>query len=364
MKRILTLILSFLLILGCASCAKGNIGDNGGNEVPPDAVAPDLASPSLNDLGGNDAEKEEEPAPYSDPLTGEPLYEEPSNARPFAVMLNNIKEAQPQCGFSEADIVYEILAEGGVTRMLAIFEDISPVEHIGSIRSLRPYYASVGLAYDAVVVHAGGSYQAYTDVKSYGVNNLDGLENFPANTFYRDSARMSHGSEHSLFATGSLLQEAALKKGYAADHAEGYSYGLSFKEDGTPSGESANKITLNFSSKVTEMSFNGDTGLYAGRQHGGDWYDGNNSEVPGFTNVLMLFAETKVLDNVGRLSVTLTGSGSGYFACGGSYIPITWSRDGLYSAFSYFLEDGTPLALGIGKTYIGVLPTGSKIVFE
>ena len=103
---------------------------------------------------------------YYAPLTGEPLSTKPENTRPFAVMINNIVYAQPQVGISNADMIYEIPAEGGITRMMAIFSHLYDVESVGSIRSLRPYYLSVALSYDAIVIHAGGSEQAYSDVRT------------------------------------------------------------------------------------------------------------------------------------------------------------------------------------------------------
>jgi hypothetical protein len=84
--------------------------------------------------------------------------EEPfGDARPYAFMINNIIYAQPQCGISGADIIYETLAEGGITRMMAIFTDLTDVGAIGSIRSIRSYYVDISLAYDAIPIHAGGS---------------------------------------------------------------------------------------------------------------------------------------------------------------------------------------------------------------
>lgn len=90
-------------------------------------------------------------------------------------MINNIVYAQPQVGISNADIIYEIPAEGGITRMMAIFSHLYDIESVGSIRSLRPYYLSVALSYDAIVIHAGGSEQAYSDVKTYNADHLDGV---------------------------------------------------------------------------------------------------------------------------------------------------------------------------------------------
>lgn len=105
-------------------------------------------------------------------------------------MINNIVFAQPQVGISNADMIYEIPAEGGITRMMAIFSHLYDVESVGSIRSLRPYYLSVALSYDAIVIHAGGSEQAYSDVKTYNADHLDGVrDGNTSSMFYRDASR-------------------------------------------------------------------------------------------------------------------------------------------------------------------------------
>ena len=138
--------------------------------------------PSVN---GADAKNER----YYAPLTGEPLSSKPANTRPFAVMINNIVFAQPQVGISNADMIYEIPAEGGITRMMAIFSHLYDVESVGSIRSLRPYYLSVALSYDAIVIHAGGSEQAYSDVKTYNADHLDGVrDGNTSSMFYHDAS--------------------------------------------------------------------------------------------------------------------------------------------------------------------------------
>ena len=117
------------------------------------------------------AEPEVEPLPDvptgTNPLTGLPIEPEYEQRRPVAVMLNNLKKAQPQLGNSQADIIYEVPAEGGITRMLAVYQSLEDVGSIGSIRSARPYYIELALGHDALYVHAGGSPEAYADLKSW-----------------------------------------------------------------------------------------------------------------------------------------------------------------------------------------------------
>ena len=94
-------------------------------------------------------------------LTGMPMDEAKENNRPLAVMINNIDIAQPLMGVSQSDVMYECLAEGGITRIMACFKDPSGVAEIGSVRSARPYYIRIAQGMDAVYMHSGGSEDAY-----------------------------------------------------------------------------------------------------------------------------------------------------------------------------------------------------------
>ena len=124
-------------------------------------TAPDVDGDGLNEHGVS--------GPVN-PLTGETVSEDASELRPYCVMINNHPAARPAIGLSQASIVYEALAEGGLTRMMAIFTDVDEIT-IGSIRSARPYFISMAQAYDAVYVHAGGSEQAYSDIKTLGIEH-------------------------------------------------------------------------------------------------------------------------------------------------------------------------------------------------
>lgn len=349
-KLIPILLLAALLMTGCSPKT----------EEPEPTAAPASTTPSPTPT----------PTPTPEPvyyngLTGEKLSEKPENLRPYAVMINNISVAQPHCGVSKADIIYEVLAEGEITRMLAIFSDISDAGPIGSMRSSRPYYIQLALAYDAIYVHAGGSDQAYEDIAALGVNNIDGVRGaYTAEVFYRDPSRQSHGIEHSMFTTPEKVIEYTSVLGYEAKHAsENYDYGLSFAEAPEFDGEAASSINVSFSGlKNTDLTYSG--GLYSARQFGNDYIDGNTGETVKFRNVLVLYADTQILDDYGRRAVNLNGTGSGLFFCDGKVAEISWSHDGTGTPFRYFMNNGVPLTLGTGTSYIAIVPTGSTISYQ
>ena len=106
-------------------------------------------------------------------LTGMPMDEAKENNRPLAVMINNIDIAQPLMGVSQSDVMYECLAEGGITRIMACFKDPSGVAEIGSVRSARPYYIRIAQGMDAVYMHSGGSEDAYALLGSGVIDEFD-----------------------------------------------------------------------------------------------------------------------------------------------------------------------------------------------
>jgi len=377
MKRLLTMLLCAALLLAAVGCTSREPVAETPDVTETPATATPVPTPNPTETPAPTEEPvEETPAPTEEP---EPAYrnafngegmEEPDNTRPFAVMINNLKEAQPQCGVSDADIIYEVLAEGGVTRMMAIFSDITKATHLGSIRSIRPYYIDISLAYGAVTVHAGGSDDAYSRIRSSKIENIDGVRGSYKNTpFARDQQRIYDGyaTEHTLFANGEKLYACAEQLGYALTVGEDYDNGLRFVKDATPADGTdcaGAKIVFN-SGKTTGLTYHEDTGLFTATQHGGSYKDGNTGDAVTFRNVLAIWAPTKVLDSYGRLSVGLTGGGEGYYACGGKYVEITWERDTVQDCFRYYLSDGTELSVSEGKTYVAVLSIGeSRIEFN
>ncbi len=371
MKRILICLLAALVLLGCfAGCSKKE--EPVAEESPVLETAAPVETPAPTEATEEPEASEEVAAPeptevpgdfvQRSPLTGEPVEESVSQFRPYIVMVNNISVAQPQVGISQADMIYELMEEGGITRMMVFFTDLENVEKVGSIRSAREYNVSVVHAYDAIFVHAGGSTEALNTIDATGVNDLCSVRGrYSGSAFFRDPSRQSYGIEHSLFGTGSLLVQSAADRGYPAEHSEGYdgTYGLHFSdtaEDQCTGDAAAINITY-AGGKTTDFTYHEDTGFYTMQQYGNVYAD-NGETVVEFKNVLILNADTRLQGDGLHLTITLTGSGNGYFCCGGKYVPIQWSRDGEYDCFHYTLMDGTPLSLGVGRTFVSVQQVG------
>jgi hypothetical protein len=282
-------------------------------------------------------------------------------------MVNNMYDALPQCSISNADIIYEVLAEGGITRMMAIFSDIRSAEHLGSIRSIRPYYIDISLGYGAVTVHAGGSEAAYSRIYFEKFDDIDGVRgqySFPV--FYRDQARRSAGYlvEHTLFTEGQNLYDLSVEKGFELTLPEDYDNGLHFVKDATPEdGQSAEEVKITFNiGKYTDLHYHEDTGMYTAYQYQHDYVDGNTDELVEFRNVIIFEAVGRVLDEYGRRSFNLFDEGNGFYLCGGKMEPITWKRANLEDCFHYYRADGSELTVSQGKTYIAIMDKGTSTV--
>ena len=142
---------------------------------------------------------------------------------------------------------------------------------------------------------------------------------------------------------------------------EDYENALVFSDQPLTGGTPASQVTVHFrTSKTTSFTYDAGTKLYAGAQYGSDWADGNDGTVLEFRNLLVLYADTKTIDDYGRLAVTLTGKGEGYLIRDGQCVPITWSREKEDMPFTYALEDGAPRNSGRGQELCGGCPTRKR----
>jgi len=256
--------------------------------------------------------------------------------------------------------------------MLALYQDISGVGKFGSIRSARRYSAQLAHSYDALFVSVGGSEpDSYDWIARLGVTHIDEIRGRFPNFFIRDVNRIPGrivDGYHGMTTTGQRATQSlpaySTRDGFRLTHNAGFSNGLSFIDGGTPAGGlTANTIHVNFP-KTSSFDYNSSINRYQMRQFGGNFVDANDNSRPAFTNVLVLKTDIYTIDEIGRLEIRTTGSGTGYFASGGRYVEINWSRAGFSSPFVYTLKDGTPLRLGRGTTYIGIIGTNRTATFS
>ena len=301
------------------------------------------------------------------PLTGQALDKDISGRRPFVFVLNNLRAALPQCAVSDADIIYEAPVEGGITRMLAVYQDITGIGNVGAIRSARPYLVEIAMSYDPIFIHAGGSDDAYKLISDLGVDNFDGVNGRRGTAiFYRDENRLqTAGYEHSLFTSDALISEHLYKiDGLRFDHNTDFKYNQKFETEIEPRGDAASEITVAItSSKDTVFTYDDEQNRYMIAEYGAPYIDGNTNSTVSAQNVLILCTDVSRIsgDSAGRLSVRTTGNGTGYYAVGGKMVKINWSRDSANDMFTYTYEDGSAVALCRGNTYVCLVDGADRV---
>jgi len=257
--------------------------------------------------------------------------------------------------------------EGGATRFLAIFQDMSNVGLVASIRSARHYSVQIAHSYDAILATYGGSPQGLAEIKALRVPHVSEGRSMLIRSPDRVSGRR-FSREHTGSTSGDLVTRHLPGYGFRMDHEDGYDLGLVFVNNGTPeNGSSATEAVARFSgSKSTTFIYDTEKEVYLVRQFSRDFIDANDNSRPSFTNVLMLKMSVSGIpgDGAGRRDIVTTGSGTGYFMCGGKYVEINWSRTDKSSPFVYTLKNGSVLELGRGKTYICIVPTNMNVTFE
>lgn len=359
-RVLIALVLALALLPACGS--GGTSSSAPAPEEPDTSVVVPVPEP----------EPEPEPVlPFVNPLTGEGAATDIGKDRPVAIMINNLKKALPQLGVSQADLIYECPAEGGITRMLAVYQSLEGVGQIGSVRSAREYYVSLAAGLDAIFLHAGGSPGAYTAIKGWGVTAMDCVNGpYEGTLFWRDAARKkTAGLEHSVLTSGEkILELFPTYSRLRRQHEEGWTSPLHFTQDGTPAGgESAQKLTVRFSNYKTGLfEYDAGTGLYQVSQYGAPYVDGNDQTQVAVRNVLVLRAPVAAIkgDTAGRLDIDLVGSGEGIFLCGGRWVPITWSKKSDTGEMTFSTADGSPLELGVGKSYINIVGKDYAVTVE
>ena len=317
-------------------------------------------------------EPEPEPVyPYTNPLTGEGCETDVGKNRPIAVMLNNHKKAVPQAGVSQADVIFELPAEGGITRMMGLFQSIEGEGEIGTVRSARDYYVSLALGHDAIYMHAGGSPQAYAYIKEWGVNALDCVNGpYEGSLYWRDKTRKANaGLEHSVMTSFETIQKLfptyeKLRK----EHKDGYTVGWTFSDEiHSENAVTANTLTVPFSNyKTGVFQYDAESGLYMVEEYGKAYVDANTGEQVGVKNVLVLYTDVNAVkgDTAGRLTIRTTGEGKGILLRDGTVESITWKRTSDKHTLEFYGEDGLRADLGVGTTYINMLDESDKAFWE
>ncbi len=302
----------------------------------------------------------EDPYPLEDgmvwsKLTGLPVKEEIGKRRPICIMISNIKVVVPQNGTSKAVILYETLVEGGITRLMGVFEEFDD-ERIGSVRSVRHDYVSISQEYDAILVHYGDSNLAADRIKKLKVNNLSGTDGIGSTVFYRDnSIKMPHNA----FTSYARIMKGIEKMGYRTEVKDLGNHFTFYHEDtDLAKGDDANTVKLHFSNYAQPyFKYDAEKKLYMRYSFGSKHIDKTTKEQLAFKNIIIQIAPHSVVDKEGHVNFeTEDNTGKGYYITNGKCVPITWEKHESKQFMKYYDEDGNLLTINPGKTFIALYP--------
>lgn len=289
-------------------------------------------------------------------LTGEYVEESQASKRPLAVMINNIDKANPQSGIEAAGVIYEAPVEGALTRLMAIYEDYSNLEKIGSIRSSRLYYCYFALEFDAIYAHYGQSKYALSFLNSSSIDNVSGLSS-GSSAYYRASGV---SAPHNVFSTSEKMSAAIEKLGYSTTYDDDYEGKFTFAEDENSvvldSDIIANTVYPGYSINKPYFEYNQETGMYSRYQYGSAHIDAVTGKQLTCKNIIIQCVSSSYYDDNKSLNITLTGSGSGYYITNGKAAEVTWKKDSELGITHYYDNStGEEITLNIGKTWVCVV---------
>lgn len=281
------------------------------------------------------------------------------NPRPVGVMIENLAIVRPQSGLGQANLVYEALVEGGITRFLAVYLLTDAIPELGPVRSARPYYVDWANELGAMYAHAGGSPTALSDIRNKGIFDLDQF--FNSQYFWRKN--LARASEHTLFTSTELLQFALRDK---EESTKGDYTGWKFKDEAALSErpELVSDIVIDYSSNSYEVKYvyNREKNAYARFQGDEPQTDANTGEQIAPKNVLVQYVGTRLADAT-RLSMDVVGSGEAILFRDGQAIPARWSKSSSTARTIFTDLDGQQLLFNPGQTWVQVFPDDREVSY-
>ncbi len=282
------------------------------------------------------------------PLTGVQEFEDASKAkqRPVAIMVNNVGVAQSrQTGLSDADIIYETEVEGGITRLMAVYQDISDLDKIGTVRSARYPYVDLALGHNAVYVHCGQD-------PTYCQPHLEDIDHLSIDTNSKGAKRIANGlsSEHTLYALAGDLWES-INENFDTKVSSVAPWVNFTDEPLTLDGGSATSVSVPFPAMTTNFTYDASSGLYtrlAGSTVLSDYYTDETTQVK---NVFILLTSISNYPDGKHRKVALEG-GDGYYITNGTVQFIKWTKGSATNGFKFTDTDGNDISVSAGNSWV------------
>jgi len=261
----------------------------------------------------------------------------------YLVMIENSLPARPQAGLEKADVVYEMLTEGGITRFMAVYSTYD-IEKIGPIRSTRVDFVRLVQAYGSPYIHAGGHQAALNLIPKLGVQSLNQIEGRMTPYFWRSKNRKA---PHNLYTSGRLIKEGIDTYGYNLGKLGSYRLGEMH------GGVAATEINLRYYETVT---YKYTDGLYK-RYINGEEHILENGEIIAPANIIVLTAVHRpYAPGEERLKIDIIGKGKAFFFISGKVFEGKWERPSAEDTFTFTTVEGREVYFKPGQIWINVIP--------
>lgn len=290
--------------------------------------------------------------------TGEKISVEDNINLPFMAMIENSSASRPQSGLSQADIIYETSAEGGIPRFIALFQSESP-NKIGPIRSIRPYFIEIAKEFNLPIAHCGGSKEALDMLSStnsiYSINEI-AQEDY----FWRDQSKKA---PHNLYTSseklrGLIQHKSLLPINWQQTHSF-FDFDNDYFQYDNLKVINNLKITIN---KYYNTSYSYEDGLYTKSMDNKLAIDELTGDPLTFSNIIIQKTNIKLNSDGVHLDINLDGSGDGYLLSQGKLVDIKWTKNLNHKTILKDL-DGNEIKLSPGKTIWHIIDTKTKIDF-
>lgn len=282
------------------------------------------------------------------------------NTRPIAVMIDNVGEAKPQSGLNDAYLVYEMVVEGGLTRLMALYKD-KEVESLGPVRSSRHYFLDYALENDAIYVHYGWSPTCKSDINLLNVDNINGI-NESTSSFWKVKDK---SAPHNVVTSTEKILKIAERKGYSLISKKDSVLNYVTSEVELTNGIIARDISIPYTSsyKVT-YKYNDESKRYTRGYDKTTQKDWITEELVTTKNIIITFAESTTLNDgttTGRQDLLNIGTLKGYYITNGKAIEIECYKSSRTSQTIYRDLDGKEIDINDGNTFIQIVPINSKV---
>ena len=300
------------------------------------------------------AKKAPKPAEkYYSHLNGIEVASKANLSKPVtAIMIENSPDARPHSGLKQAEVVYEAIAEGGITRFLTLFQQHKP-QLIGPVRSLRMYYVDWLAPYQASVAHVGGSHASLQEIRNGKYRDIDQF--FNGSSYWRANDRRP---PHNVYTSFEKLDALNAGKGYKSSQFTSFA-----RADGKASDKpNAVSIDINFSSSWynTHYDYDKASNTYPRSIGGQASNDREEGRLAPSVVIALHVNETTVMEDGWRQSIVTNGTGTATVFQNGTAAEYTWRKNDRSSPLELIDAAGKPVALNRGQTWIAAVPIGGN----